>query len=145
MYTPQVWTNRISPCFAAKPLWNYINNLTSKLSFMTGFLWQLLCEIASQFGYSKQDSGVQTDPVKLPHTTSLGNNCSLLFSTTLWIVEILPPCWTLNITLYSHLFIITCNIKNDPYLMKLMTFLFSKYLKCWPCSMILLQRRRCVK
>ncbi|KAK2188106.1 hypothetical protein NP493_141g01025 [Ridgeia piscesae] len=36
-----------------------------------GFLWQLLCEVASQHGYSRQSMGVQTDPMRMPPPASL--------------------------------------------------------------------------
>ena len=53
-------------------------DMTSKLWFdpFVGFLWQLLCEVASQHGYSRQSMGVQTDPTRLPTPASLGQSSS---------------------------------------------------------------------
>ena len=40
--------------------------------FYAGFLWQLLCELASLNGNAQRDSSVQTDDLKLPPISSLG-------------------------------------------------------------------------
>ena len=69
-----------------------------------GFLWQLICELASLHGMSSTDLGVQTDPIHLPPLPSLGEYfyyfiATFVCSSLLYHINILESFSVLSVPL----------------------------------------------
>jgi hypothetical protein len=62
---------------------NILKNKFQHLLLLTGFLWQLLCEISSLHSNAMQESGTQTDLIKIGVVSELGRllRCYFTFGT----------------------------------------------------------------